>query len=93
LHREHGPAVIMENFKGYYNNGQLHNLNGSAYIQNEIKSYVINGVRYTEKDYNKIINIVCKFIYKLRAEYRRKVFLKISVLNKDILKNVTDYLL
>lgn len=93
LHRENGPAVIMENFKGYYYNGKLHNLNGPAYIQNEIKSYVINGVKYTEKDYNKIMNIVCKFIYKLRAEYRRKVFIKISVLNTDILKNVTDYLL
>lgn len=93
LHRENGPAVIMKEFEGYYNNGQLHNLNGSAYTQNGYKSYAINGKKCTEEQHKKIMKTVIKCIYKLRAEYRRKVLRKISVFNKDVLKNIIDYLL
>lgn len=93
LHRENGPAVIMKEFEGYYNNGQLHNLNGPACIQNGYKSYAINGKKCSEEQHKKIMIIVIKCIYKLRAKYRLKIFRKISVLNKDILESIICYLL
>jgi hypothetical protein len=97
LHNDNGPALIMDNkIEIYYSYGKLHNLNGPAYIENEIPVYCIYGKHYQEKHYKKIIQIISKFVYKLRLSFREKLRDKIykdTNYSKDTIKNICDYLL
>lgn len=68
LHKENGPAAILANGgKEYWKNGKKHNLNGPAvfypnglqmdrrpYLPEGYKEYWIDGIKYTEEDFNYI---------------------------------------
>lgn len=56
LHREDGPAVMKPNCNMWMQNGQMHNLDGPAYVGVDIEygdriEYWINGVSFTEKKF------------------------------------------
>lgn len=94
LHREGGPAMIMtligslEECKWWYQYGKFHNLRGPSY-EGEMTCWAINGVMYSEEEYNNIIKNVYKFIYKLRRNYRKKAS-NVIYKNTNICKDVSD---
>ena len=65
LHREDGPAVIEHggNNKEYYKHGKLHRENGPAIIRRNtygnppVKKWFIDGIKYSEKEFNKKMGI------------------------------------
>ena len=60
LHRVNGPAVIYPGgSKVWYQNNKLHRLDGPAETwADESKSWYINGVKYSEKDFNKHPDVI-----------------------------------
>ncbi len=57
-HRIDGPAIEFANgYKAWYQNGKCHNLNGPAIeFADGHKSWYIEGVEYTEEEFNQKIN-------------------------------------
>jgi len=55
LHREDGPAIMKSNGINYYINGKLHREDGPAIMKsNGDVQYYLNGVKYSDYDYNQI---------------------------------------
>lgn len=56
LHRKDGPArIYYSGRQEYYLNGKLHRLDGPAIEHKNIKAFFIDDVRYSEKDYWRLI--------------------------------------
>ena len=83
-HRYNNPAVIFKssidniNDIFYYNEGKLHNLHGASIVSllgdgRYNKSYYINDVKHTKKQYEKIMRGVRKASHKLMKPRRVKL--------------------
>ena len=58
LHRENGPAIeYVDGAKSWYVNGKYHRTDGPAIeLVDGRKYWYINGKKYSEKEFNRIIN-------------------------------------
>ena len=106
-HRDNNHAVelvsdmhnIHEIF--YYNNGQLHNLQGPAIISNinPKHSYYIRDTKYKRKEYKKTMKFVRKASYKLLLPLRRRLISTIEdstnhiplTFCHDVVKKICDF--
>ena len=83
IHRVGQPAVIFKNGNcEWVQNGLLHRLDGPALIYPEIKEFWINGVRYKDAMFYKILIIVNRFINILKRKYRMKYITMLQTLGK-----------
>lgn len=98
LDEEELPLKCLYNV--WYNNGVFHRIGGPAvesihlYNNNETcvyKEYYVNGVEYTEVEYNKIMGIVNKFIRQMK---RMMISNKIKCLpiSEDLFFIIADFI-
>lgn len=87
-HRDDGPAIeYKDGTVAYYNQGQLHNANGPAVINGDIKTYWLNGKTYKDvfdyiraggrpwlKDFSEFASIVDKYLKPAPIEDKKKLF-------------------
>jgi hypothetical protein len=61
-HRNDGPAIKdADGAKFWYQNGKCHRIDGPAAIYTDgRKKWYIEGLKYTEEDYNKKLNPSCE---------------------------------
>lgn len=96
-HREDGPSYDCEDGIAYYINNKLHRLDGPASIfPCGIKQYYINGKYYSEKDYNKTLFLVRRYIYNIKLSLRKKIANQLYKFNlngicKDVCNVIGEY--
>jgi len=112
-HRVNGPAIIfkseMYNFheEFYYNEGKMHNLRGASIVsmdKSQLKvnrrDYYIDDVKYSKKEYQKIVKLIRKFTYKLLTPIRKRLYEIItnetnkysSTFCKDVVNKICEYI-
>ena len=103
LHREKGPAkictykIINYHKKVWYYDGNIHRLTGPAIVSNfcnrESEYYYIHGKKYPKDRYNKVINIIIRFLEKINYRRRLNLYKKINKvdMNEIVLKKICFY--
>jgi hypothetical protein len=103
LHREKGPAkictykIINYHKKVWYYDGNIHRLTGPAIDSNfcnrKNEYYYIHGKKYPKDRYNKVINIIIRFLEKINYRRRLNLYKKINKvdMNEIVLKKICFY--
>lgn len=103
LHREKGPAkictykIINYHKKVWYYDGNIHRLTGPAIVSNfcnrDSECYYIDGKKYRKDRYNKVINIIIRFVKKINYRRRLNLYKKINKvdMNEIVLKKICFY--
>lgn len=103
LHRDKGPAkicnykIINYRKKVWYDDGSIHSLIGPAIVSNfcnrESEYYYIYGKKYRKDRYNKVIDIVIRFVEKINYRRRLNLYKKINKvdMNEIVLKKICFY--